>query len=203
MRSTVISAGRPLANHLDMESVDSMLEAIDAFGGAVIIVTHSEMILHAVATRLIVFDDGSVKVFEGSYQDFLDREGWKDEGKIAVRNGQNGNKKVNGANRKDLRRTKAELINNRSRTLTPLQLRIAEVEAAIIGLEQEIEEDTQSLIGASTKGDGDGIKHFSRSVQASKKRIDCLFDELQALTHEFESKSREFEEGLEALKDLS
>ena len=67
-------------NHLDMESVDSLLEAIDAFEGAVVIVTHSEMILHAVATRLIVFDDDSVKVFEGTYQDFLDREGWKDEG---------------------------------------------------------------------------------------------------------------------------
>jgi ATP-binding cassette subfamily F protein 3 len=190
-------------NHLDMESVDSMLEAIDAFGGAVIIVTHSEMILHAVATRLIVFDGGSVKVFEGSYQDFLDREGWKDERQIAVRNGQNGDKKVNGANRKDLRRTKAELINNRSRTLTPLQLRIAEVEAAIIGLEQEIEKDTQLLIEASIKGDGETIKRLSRSVQESKKRIDRLFDELQALTHEFESKSREFEESLEALKDRS
>ena len=50
-------------NHLDMESVDSLLEAIDAFKGAVVIVTHSEMILHAVATRLIVFDDGKVTGF--------------------------------------------------------------------------------------------------------------------------------------------
>src|SRR5208283_2270192 len=43
-------------NHLDMESIDSLIEAIEDFDGAVIIVTHSEMILEAVATRLIVFD---------------------------------------------------------------------------------------------------------------------------------------------------
>jgi len=31
-------------NHLDMESVDSLIEAIDVFKGAVMIVTHSEMV---------------------------------------------------------------------------------------------------------------------------------------------------------------
>ena len=62
-----------------MESVDSLLAAIDAFKGAVVIVTHSEMILSAIASRLIVFDEGKVTLFEGTYQDFLDRGGWKDE----------------------------------------------------------------------------------------------------------------------------
>ncbi len=66
-------------NHLDMESIDSLIEAIEVFKGAVMIVTHSEMVLHAVAQRLIVFDAGEVKVFEGTYQDFLDRVGWKNE----------------------------------------------------------------------------------------------------------------------------
>ena len=74
-------------NHLDMESVDSLLEAIDAFRGAVVIVTHSEMILHSVANRLVVFDAGRVTVFEGSYQDFLDRQGWADEEEPETENG--------------------------------------------------------------------------------------------------------------------
>ena len=186
-------------NHLDMESVDSMLEAIDAFGGALIIVTHSEMILHAVATRLIVFDDDSVKVFEGTYQDFLDREGWKDEGPITVRYGQNADKKVNGASRRDLRRIKAELINNRSRTLVPLQSRVSEVEETITGLEQRIEGDTQALVEASVKGDGESIKKLSRSVHKTKTQIEILFGELEILTAELDAKSRDFEERFEAL----
>ena len=66
-------------NHLDMESAESLLEAIDAFPGGVVIVTHSEMILHAIATRLIVFDNGKTTLFEGTYQDFLDRVGWNNE----------------------------------------------------------------------------------------------------------------------------
>ncbi len=46
-----------------MESIDSLVEAIDAFPGAVVIVTHSEMILNAIAKRLIVFDGGEPRFF--------------------------------------------------------------------------------------------------------------------------------------------
>lgn len=187
-------------NHLDMESIDSLLEAIDAFEGAVVIVTHSEMILHAMATRLVVFDDGKVDLFEGGYQDFLDRRGWKDEEEeAAVKNG-GPNGKDNSINRKDIRRIKAELINSRSRTIGPLQARISEVEQEIMQLEDAVEKDTQALVDASVRGDGDSIKRLSKSVHEANVAIDVLFDELEALTEELGWKAREFEEKLEELK---
>jgi len=187
-------------NHLDMESVDSLLTAIDAFDGAVVIATHSEMILHAIAARLVVFDDDRVKVFEGSYQDFLDRDGWKDERTEYSLSRQPAGQKENGLNRKDIKRIKAELINSRSRTLTPLQTRISEVEEEITQLEEGIERDNQSLIQVSMKGDGESIRRLSRSIHESREKIEILFDELQSLTDQFEVKSTEFEEKLEALK---
>jgi ATP-binding cassette subfamily F protein 3 len=187
-------------NHLDMESVDSLIEALDAFEGAVVIVTHSEMILHALATRIVVFDNGGVDLFEGAYQDFLDRRGWKDEAEAAA-DGENPDRKTDGANRKDLRRVKAELIDRRSRVLGPLHARISGVEATIMRLEQEMEADTRKLIDASVKGDGDSIKSLSKSVHESRARIDSLFDELETLTAEVETKSRDFAEQLETLKN--
>ncbi|MFA5879093.1 MAG: ABC-F family ATP-binding cassette domain-containing protein [Candidatus Margulisiibacteriota bacterium] len=63
-------------HHLDMESCDSLVEAIEVFKGASIIVTHDENFLHLLATKLIVFDEKGVSVFLGSYQDFLDRNKW-------------------------------------------------------------------------------------------------------------------------------
>jgi ATP-binding cassette subfamily F protein 3 len=187
-------------NHLDMESVDSLLEAIDAFEGAVMIVTHSEMILNAVATRLIVFDDDSVKVFEGTYEDFLDKWGWKDENAAAIRSRHDPGKGGNGPNRKDMRRIKAELINRRSRTLVPLQSRISEIEEAITQLEQVIGQDTQELLNASVKGYGESINRLSRSIHESRGKIDILFEELETLTDKLNVKTKEFEERLEALK---
>ncbi len=66
-------------NHLDMQSCDSLIEAIDAFEGSVIMVTHNEMHLKAVATKLIVFDNNTIRVFDGTYDDFLSDVGWSDE----------------------------------------------------------------------------------------------------------------------------
>ncbi|MFH1576374.1 MAG: ABC-F family ATP-binding cassette domain-containing protein, partial [Candidatus Margulisiibacteriota bacterium] len=57
-------------NHLDVESCDSLIAALDVFPGTVMIVTHSEMFLHHLAKKLIVFDQDRVFVFEGTYQDF-------------------------------------------------------------------------------------------------------------------------------------
>ncbi|MBI4654424.1 MAG: hypothetical protein HY752_05465 [Nitrospirae bacterium] len=69
--NSVINLLLNLQKTVEEESMDaqpeSLLEAIDAFPGAVVIVTHSEMILHAIATRLIVFDNGKATLFEGTY----------------------------------------------------------------------------------------------------------------------------------------
>jgi ATP-binding cassette subfamily F protein 3 len=66
-------------NHLDLDSCDSLLAAIKDFDGAVLMVTHDEYFLREVANKLIVFDDDRVSVFEGTYNDFLEKVGWTDE----------------------------------------------------------------------------------------------------------------------------
>ena len=69
-------------NHLDMESCDALLAALDNFEGTVIMVTHNEMFLYALAQRLIVFQNDSIDVFSGSYQLFLEKGGWQDDGGV-------------------------------------------------------------------------------------------------------------------------
>lgn len=193
-------------NHLDMESIDSLIEAIEVFDGAVIIVTHSERMLHAVATRLIVFDDGKVDIFEGTYQDFLTRVGWKNEnqGKTNGSNDtetskDNKNTATKGINKKDLRRMRAELATSRSKILTSLKKEITGVEDAITKIEQQIERITQDLLAASVKGDGDAIKTLSKALHDSKVKLDKLFEELGTLNDELESKAQAFEDKLNEL----
>jgi ATP-binding cassette subfamily F protein 3 len=38
-------------NHLDMQSIDALVGALETYEGAVVIVTHSEMILRDIATN--------------------------------------------------------------------------------------------------------------------------------------------------------
>ena len=182
-------------NHLDMESIDSLIEAIEAFAGAVVIVTHSEMILHAVAEKLVIFDDNKVRVFEGTYQDFLDRVGWQDE--TPLDSGTEKRPKAEkGINRKDLRKMRAEIVTNKSKVLKPIQKRMAEIEHAMLKLEKRVEHDTKALHDATLKGKGGDIQSLSKDIHDTQQRIEPLFNELATLTEEFEKRSKEFEEQL-------
>jgi ATP-binding cassette subfamily F protein 3 len=192
-------------NHLDVESVDALVEAIDAYNGAVIFVTHSEMVLNAIATRLVVFDDGKVSLFEGSYGDFLDRIGWEDErageAPQPVEGVETKSKVVNRKDmRKDTRRMRAKIITERSRALNPLQKKITGLENKITALERQTEQDNASLIRASQVGEGKAITSLSIAIHEARNNIETLFDELDRVVNEFEEKSRGFEEKLEELE---
>ncbi len=181
-------------NHLDMESVDSLLEAIDAFSGAVIIVAHGEMILHAIATRLIIFDGGAVSIFEGTYQDFLDRIGWQGEQEMGSEQ-----KKVSPDDkitRKYLRKLRADLVTDRSKVLVPLQNRIDQVENEIVHLEDQCAIAEKMLVTASEKGDWQTITEQSKMLNDAKSEIEKLFEELTELTETVEIRSKEFEKRL-------
>lgn len=65
-------------NHLDMESAESLMEAVKQFEGSIVMVTHDEYFLKNIANKLIVYDQGKVFLYEGTYKDFLKKIGWKD-----------------------------------------------------------------------------------------------------------------------------
>lgn len=61
-------------NHLDIESREALVEALTAYSGAVILVSHDMHLLSLVADRLWLVSNGSVKPYEGdldSYREML------------------------------------------------------------------------------------------------------------------------------------
>lgn len=175
-------------NHLDMESVDAFIEAMDAFDGGIIIVTHSEMILNAVASSLVVFESDGIRVFGGTYQEFLDRVGWQDEPQPP-----GSRKDAATPVRRDLRRLRAEIIDSRSRVLNDLKKRIAMTEEVIVGLEGEIEINNRNMARASEKGAWQDVAALSRSVKAAERSIEEFFVQLEMLSEEHEKQTRYYD----------
>jgi ATP-binding cassette subfamily F protein 3 len=58
-------------NHLDMRAKDVLLEAIAAFSGTVIFVSHDRYFIDRLATRVLEVEHGSVLTYEGNYEDYL------------------------------------------------------------------------------------------------------------------------------------
>ncbi len=64
-------------HHLDMESIEALIDAIEDFHGAVIIVTHSELILkRMLLDKIVVCHQGRQEMHLGTYEAFLDKNGW-------------------------------------------------------------------------------------------------------------------------------
>ncbi|HEY8381066.1 MAG TPA: ABC-F family ATP-binding cassette domain-containing protein [Microvirga sp.] len=57
-------------NHLDIDSRQALMEAINDFTGAVILVSHDRFLIEACADRLWLVADGSVKPFDGDMDDY-------------------------------------------------------------------------------------------------------------------------------------
>lgn len=186
-------------NHLDMESCDSLIGAISEFKGSVIMVTHNEMYLHAIAERLIIFDKDRVTLFEGTYQDFLDREGWQDENESLVPGQKMQEKSSIKTDRKAARKIKAELLQKKSRVLNPLKKKIQEIETAIGQLETELHNNTELLVKASTEGDGEAIASLARKNSELQPKIDDLYDQFDRVSTIYENESLEFQSKLEKL----
>src|SRR6185437_680697 len=57
-------------NHLDIDSRAALIEAINDYPGAVILVSHDRYLLEACADRLWLVQDGTVKPFDGDLDDY-------------------------------------------------------------------------------------------------------------------------------------
>ncbi len=191
-------------HHLDMESCDALLTAIDNYEGTVVIVTHNEMFLHALAERLVVFEDDSVDVFEGSYQRFLEKRGWKDEiDPMSPRlQKPDGDKSEARLAKKELRRRRSEIIRERSKMLKPLENRMKAIENEIEAQEKALEVLNHAMQEASLKKNGAKIAEISQSIYRCQSIIDQGFDELEAITHSHEKQTAIFDKRIAELDDI-
>lgn len=158
-------------NHLDMESIQSLVESIQDYPGAVVIVTHSEMILREVATKLVIFHRGGVEVFPGDYDDFLEKVGWEEEaGKIKSKS-KVKSESAAAAERKPKQEKEARRI----------QKEMENLEGRIIQLEESLKKKNDELVLASEKRDVAKIAALSREIQILQQDIDGAFSVLENL----------------------
>jgi ATP-binding cassette subfamily F protein 3 len=185
-------------NHLDLESCDALIDAIDTFDGSVIMVTHNEMYLHRIAERLVIFDNDSVRVFDGSYQDFLDRVGWTNENEEQTAVAERPVSRTGTLpDKKAQKRAKAELLQERARVLKPLEQEMVRLEAAITSAEAALHASTEQLVVASSKGDAAAIATLAKQCHDLRPHIEELYESLDKVTGAWEATSAEYRQRIE------
>ncbi|MDQ3074967.1 MAG: ATP-binding cassette domain-containing protein [Pseudomonadota bacterium] len=59
-------------NHLDVDSREALVQALNGYDGAVILVSHDRHMVELTADRLILVDDGKAVDYNGSIDDYID-----------------------------------------------------------------------------------------------------------------------------------
>ncbi len=173
------------SNHLDQESVEALLKELKAYAGAVVVVTHSESFVRELAQKLVVFRGDRAEFVLGDYEDFLRRGGWGDD--EAPGDGQ----KKGG---QDHRRQRAELVQERARSLAPLKKRMEQLENSINRDEARI----KALEDEVASGAAEGWK-ASQELGKLRKRVEADFEALTEATNEHDRVFASFEARLTGL----
>jgi ATP-binding cassette subfamily F protein 3 len=61
------------ANHLDVETVDALCDALNAFRGTIIFTAHDRHFVHRVATDVVEVRDRQVTAYQGNYDHYVYR----------------------------------------------------------------------------------------------------------------------------------
>ena len=123
-------------NHLDVDSRELLIQALNAYDGAVLLISHDRHLIDATADRLWLVENGQVKVFDGDMAAYREQLLKSRSGRGARGNSMSDAEPENGGgggaavSRQDQRRLAAE----KRAQLAPLK---AKVDAAEKALEAE------------------------------------------------------------------
>jgi ATP-binding cassette subfamily F protein 3 len=173
-------------NHLDIDSRAALMEAINDYEGAVILVSHDRFLIEACADRLWLVAGGTVRPFDGDMDDYR-RLVLAGELQPPARRGQTtGAAGEPLASRSDDRRAAAE----RRAALAPLRKRVEAVEARIARLSDVIGKIDAALAdGTAFRADPAKAGDLARKRAEAAEALAAAEEEWLSLSSELEGAS--------------
>jgi ATP-binding cassette subfamily F protein 3 len=159
-------------NHLDLESREALEDALRAFSGTLLLVSHDRALLDAVGTRTLAIEDRRLESHLGGWADYARvREERKAARLVAAAQARAANGRRAG------RKSKPRPPKAAGRRIAALEREIAAAEAALADLEEELSDP--AAWASPTSGERAGNRHAE-----AKRRVEALYEELLAASGE-------------------
>ena len=176
-------------NHLDMQSKDVLKEAIKAFNGTAIIVSHDREFLDGLVTKVYEFGGGKVREHLGGIYDFIRNASGNEAATIeeVVRSKVEvaKSKEADGI-KEDTNETYAER-KERMKKITKAEKAVKECESKIAAMEKRIAELNNLLMNPANASDMTLVSEYTstqRALDAENERWMERSEELEKLAHE-------------------
>jgi len=163
--------------HLDLASVDALIEALQPFEGTLIFISHDVHFIRVLANHVVRVENGRLRHFTGGYQYYLDKTSQSARAALTS-SGRDAlprvpaDRQVSPAElRKEQRRIEAERRQARSRKKREIQERFTALENEIAGLESREKALTAELEKPETYATGGRAMQINRELLDVHERL--------------------------------
>ncbi len=174
--------------HLDLASVDALIEALQPYEGTLIFISHDVHFIRVLANHVVRVENGRLRHFTGGYQYYLDKTSQSARAALTSASDFGGasstspknhsehrgtppSKGTSTIDRKEQRRVEAEQRQARSRKRQAIQKRIAALEKEIVELEAREKELTAELEKPQTYATGGRATQINRELMHVHERL--------------------------------
>jgi ATP-binding cassette, subfamily F, member 3 len=176
--------------HLDLASVDALIEALKQYEGTLIFISHDVHFIRQLSNHVVRVEAGQLRHFPGGYQYYLDktgqaaRAGLTSSGRDALPRVQADRQGSPAVDRKEQKRIEAEQRQARSRQRQEIQKRVGTLEKEIATLEAKERELAAELELPETYNAGGRATHINRELMEITDRLPLAAAEWEAASTE-------------------
>ncbi|HEX4343008.1 MAG TPA: ABC-F family ATP-binding cassette domain-containing protein [Verrucomicrobiae bacterium] len=176
--------------HLDLASVDALIEALKPYEGTIIFISHDVHFIRTLATHVVRVEAGVLRHYPGGYQYYLDKTA--QTGREALTSSsmapvaKQAKPQLSGADRKAQKRLEAEQRQARSSKRQEIQKRVTTLEKEIADLETMEKQLTEKMESPETHATPGRAGTLNREI------VD-IHERLKEATMEWEAAGMEME----------
>lgn len=161
-------------NHLDIHAQEVLQAVLENFAGTILMVSHDRYLVNRLATQIWDLREGQLRVYNGSYQAYLDiRQQDAEQAKLEAQAERQAAKQATNGSKK--------LSKNEARKRRQA---IEAVEKAVSEAETHIETLSNALQTASAEQDFDKIQALSIEYANAETHLEELLTKWEEMTHD-------------------